>query len=632
MFRTTSFLEQIPGFTITTETGGIDANTMYVRGFLIDHGTDWTFFVDSVPINQDSNVHAQGYTDLQWVIPELIGTIDFGKGPYFAHVGDFSTVGWSNIHYLEELPYGIFKIEAGKWDWFRTVVANSGHVGPGVLLYGVQFNYFNNVFQPPEHLNKTSAVFRYAIAEECDKFTFSAYLHNGQAVHSPVVPLHLVQSGAISRFTNLVGPSEQVFINRFTLNGQYQHRWANEAVTQAQVWTTASWLKFYDDATGFNSGPQGDQVGQVDQRWATGANLSHTWRSYLLGDRVQNTLGLQVKHDDIPHSDVFATQNGVRLNVPPDPAADRVASIEGTDTGLYWQNEFKWMEKVRTVLGLRGEFYTVDVANHLTPENSGSKTTEMFLPKGSLILGPWAHTEFFLNGGYSFHSNFAQGAVASIDRATGNPVQRVPLLVQARGAEVGFRSQAIHNLTTSAALWQLHLGSELIFDPAAATTVPKRGSDRYGIEWINNYRLCRWLSLDADYSWSHGRFLGIDPTINGNHIPDAITTSFSGGPSVRLPNGLFANLRYRYWGPRYLIEDATGTSRATNMFELSTGYECQRYTLNLSILNLFNSNGHDIDFFGTSFYPNFGDTAPTQDILFKPLQPFQVRASLTMRW
>jgi hypothetical protein len=265
-------------------------------------------------------------------------------------------------------------------------------------------------------------------------------------------------------------------------------------------------------------------------------------------------------------------------------------------------------------------------------ENSGGKFSKMFLPKGSLILGPWQHTEFYLNGGYSFHSNNSEGAIATVDTA-GNPVSPVPLLVQARGAEVGFRSQAIDNLTTSAALWQMHLGSELVFDPLTETTIPLRSSDRYGLECTNTYRIFPWLTLNGDYSWSHGRLLGIDPTTPGQHIPDAVTTFFSAGPSVRLPDGLFANLRYRYFGPRYLIEDGSQSSRATNLFELSTGYECQRYTFNLTIINLFNSNGHDIDFFTQSFYPNFGDTVnPTSDIHFKPLMPFAVRASYTLRW
>jgi len=625
LLRTTQFLEQIPGLILSNETNAIDAATMYLRGFLIDHGTDFAFFVDGIPMNLGSNPHAQGYTDLNFIIPELVSNVDFGKGPYYAKVGNFSSVGYANIQFYDAMPYGIAKIEAGQYDWFRTVVANSGRVGPGTLLYGFQFNYFDNAFSTPEDLNKTTGIFRYTIAEDNDKLTLSTYLYNGQATSEPVVPLRLVQSGAISPFTNL-SPTDFIVANRFMLNGQWQHTWGDGAVTTGNIYGYRFTLSLTENPSGFTTGPQGDQIDQIDQRWVTGVNLSHTWKSSLLPDQVANTVGIQVRHDSIPHADIFSTEDRVFVSTLSS------AGIDETDTGIFYQNDMKWSEKVRTILGLRGEFYDAGVNNNLTPENSGDKSTKMFLPKGSLVLGPWEHTDFYLNGGYSFHSNNAEGSVVNIDPATGDQVVRTPLLVQARGAEVGFRSQAIHNLTTSAALWQLHLGSELVFDPVAETTVPLRSSDRYGIEWTNTYKITDWLTLNGDYSWAHGRLLGVDPDTPGQHIPEAPTTVFSGGPSINLPNGLFANLHYRYWGPRYLIEDGSASSRATNLFELSTGYQCQRWTLNLSILNLFNNNSHDIDFFDTTFYPNYGDTAPTQDILFKPMQPFQARVSFTLRW
>jgi hypothetical protein len=624
LFRTTEFFEQIPGLIFSNETNGIDANTMFLRGFLIDHGTDFAFFVDGVPMNLGSNPHAQGYTDLQFVIPELIATVDYGKGPYYAQAGNFSAVGYADVHYMDALPYGIAKVEAGKYDWFRTLVANSGGVGPGTLLYAVETNYFDNAFSTREDLNKTSVMFRYTIAEENDKFTLSSYLYNGQGTSEPVIPLRFTTTGQLSPFFN-VSPTDFIVANRFMLNGQWRHQWDDGALTRANVYGYRFTLSLNENPSGFTTGPQGDQIDQIDQRWVVGANLEQTWKSLLFGDRAANTVGLQARHDAIG-AGVDFVENRLFLG------ADSSAAIGESDVGVFYRNEFKWSDKVRTVLGVREELYHVDVTNHLTPENSGDKTSTIFLPKGSLVLGPWDQTEFYLNGGYSFHSNNAEGAVINVDPTTGSSTPREPLLVQARGAEVGVRSQAIPHLTTSAALWQLHLGSELIFDPVAETTTPLRSSDRYGVEWVNTYSLCDWLTLNADYSWAHGRLIGVDPNTPGQHIPDAPTTVFSGGPSVKLPDGLFANLRYRYWGPRYLIEDASASSRATNLFELSCGYECPRYTLNLQILNLFNSNGHDIDFYDTTFYPNYGDAAPKNDILYKPLQPFAMRFSVTMRW
>lgn len=627
LFRTTDFLEQIPGFIITTETAGIDANTMYLRGFLIDHGTDFAFFIDGMPMNLDSNAHAQGYTDLQSVIPELISFIDFGKGPYYAKVGNFSAVGYEDTHYVDALPYGIAKIEAGQYDWFRAVVANSGAVGQGTLLYGVQFNYFDNAYEFPEQLNKYTGILRYTMRGEDDKLTLSASAYNGQTTAEPVVPLRLVQSGQVSPFVNL-SPTDFIVASRFTANAQWEHHWDNGALTQGNVYGYHFSLNLIENPSGFDDdGVTPAQISQIDQRWVTGVNLSHSWNGLLLGDQCRNTVGLQVRHDAIGDSAVYNTVDRVPTS------ANSHAEIDTTDTGIFYQNEFKWSEKVRTVVGLRGEFYSDEVTNILIPQGSGSASTKIFLPKGSLILGPWDKTEFYLDGGYSFHSNNAEGVVGGYD-TQGNFLGKSQLLSPARGAEVGVRTQAIPGLTTSMAMWQLHSAQELVFDPAALTTVPLRSSDRWGFEWTSTYHLptWNWFTLNADYAASHGRLLGIDPDVPGQHIPEAPTTIFSGGPGVNLPNGLFANLRYRYWGPRYLIEDGSQSSRATNLFELSTGYQCQRYTINLQILNLFNSNGHDIDFYDTTFYPNHGDTAPVNDILYKPLQPIQARLSFTLRW
>ncbi|MBL8797177.1 MAG: TonB-dependent receptor plug domain-containing protein [Planctomycetia bacterium] len=624
LFRTADILEQIPGFLVTDESGEIDANVYFLRGFNLEHGTDFAFFVDNVPINLPSNPHGQGLADIQFLIPELISIVDFGKGPYYAKVGNFSAAGYTNIQYYDALQNGFAKVEAGQYDWFRTVVADSGRVGPGTLLYGVQFNYFNSASLVPAHLNKTSAIFRYTIADEDDRLSLTAMLYNGQTTVDTVIPLRLTERG-VDRFTNL-SPTDFCVINRFTLNGQWQRRWENDALTQANVYGYRYTFDLFENTTGFVDDPiNGDQAQQLDRRWVTGANLAHSWNSWLGGEASRHTVGVQVRHDIMPTNQQNHTVNRVFLS------ADSDADLTETDTGLYFQNESQWTDKVRTVLGLRGDIYNVDVTNHVVPANSGSKTSAIFLPKGALILGPWVDTEFYLNGGYSFRSSNALGAVATVD-ADGNPAAPTPLLVQGRGAEVGVRSQAIPNLTTSFALWQLHLQSDTEFDIASNSTEPLRASERYGIESSNTYQLGEWFSLNADYSWSHGRLLGVDPEVPGNFIPGAVTTLFSGGPSVRLPNGLFANLRYRYFGPRYLTEDGSVSSNATSRFDLSAGLDRPNYTLNLQILNVFNNKGHDLDNFETSFWPMFGDTEPADGIVFNPIQPFAARFSVTLRW
>ncbi len=630
--RTTEFLEAIPGLVVTQHSGQGKANQYFLRGFALDHGTDFAGFVDDVPYNLPTNAHGQGYLDLNSVIPELVSTVEFRKGPYYAEVGDFSSVGSASIHLRDSLPYGILKIEGGMYDWYRTVIANSLDVGPGRLLYAFEGNAYNGPNQTHENFNRYVGVLKYTVGDDRDGLSLSGIAYNAQGLLANQIPLRAVQQGLLPS-NGVEDPSDFLTTSRFTLNSQWWHRAEDGSVTKANVYGVYYSLNIFSNFTFFLNDPvNGDQIDQIDRRWITGGNFSHQWHSWLLGDRMVNTAGFQVRNDSITHVALHNTSQRLLVNAVSDDAVQEIS------VGPYLSSEVKWTEKVRSVVGARGDYFHFDDVARDTPANSGKKEAKLFSPKGALILGPWNRTEFFLNGGFSFHSNDARGVVATVDPATGNPAPSSPGLVRSKGAEVGVRTQAIPNLTSGFALWQLHLDQELVFSGDSGTTTPLRASDRYGIEWTNNYRINDWLTLDADYSWSHGRLLGTDPDVPGNHIPDAVTTVFSGGPSIKLPSGWFADLRFRYLGPRALVEDNSAHSRATQLFEMSAGYQCLRYTFGIELLNLFNSNGHDIDYFygsGLRTDPGFpfppGDPG-VQDIHFKRLEPFAARAYYTLRW
>lgn len=631
--RTTSFLELIPGLIVTQHSSTLKANQYFLRGFSLDHGTDFAGFVDDIPYNLPTNGHGQGYLDLNSVIPELVERVDFGKGPYYTQVGDFSSAGYTNIHYFDQLPYGFFKAEAGRKDWFREVIANSECVGPGVLLYGIESTYYDGPYQVRAHDGRISAVFRYTVGDHEDGARLSAYVYNGSGNANDQIPQRAVWRNEISSLGNL-DPSDFITTQRYTLNGQWWHEWAPGSVTRANAYAYYYSLSLFSNFTFFLEDPvHGDQINQLDRRWVTGCNLAHTWLSPLAGDRMQHTVGLQLRNDSIPHVALHHTENRVLVNVITDDAVNEFS------TGIYYQNQLQWSSKVRTVLGARGDFYFFDVNDAYVPQNTGDAFARRFSPKGSLILGPWYRTNFFLNGGYSFHSNDARGVLAVLSPSFLGPqtltaVDRAPGLVPSRGSEIGFRSQAIPGLTTEAALWQLNLAQELVFVGDAGTTEPNRASRRNGIEWSNTYQVCNWLFLNADYSWSFGRLEGEAPEdAPGDRIPQMVTTVFSGGPRINLASGWFSDLRFRYIGPRPLIEDNSVASKPVHLFDLSMGYQCKRYTAGLELLNLFNSNGRDIEYFYSSAIPsdpNFN--AGVNDIHFKQLEPFAARFYFNLRW
>ncbi len=270
------------------------------------------------------------------------------------------------------------------------------------------------------------------------------------------------------------------------------------------------------------------------------------------------------------------------------------------------------------------------------PENSGTASATLASPKLSLILGPWAQTEVYLQGGLGFHSNDGRGTTTRVDPVTrsafdadGNPVQPADPLVRTYGAEVGLRTLAVSGLQSTLSLWWLDLDSELIFVGDAGATEASRPSRRYGIEWGNFYNLTKSLTVDADISFSHAEFRDHDPA--GNHIPGAIETVIAAGITYQNKPGFFASLRLRYFGQRPLIEDNSFRSDSTLLLNAQVGYEFNRtWTVSAEVLNLLDRRDHDIDYaYESRVRP--GDDASTQ-LHFHPVEPVQVRFAVTARF
>ena len=89
ILRSGEILETVPGVIITQHAGGGKANQYFLRGFNLDHGTDFAVFLDDMPLNLPSHAHGEGYSDMNTVIPEFVQRVDYEKGPYYADVGNY---------------------------------------------------------------------------------------------------------------------------------------------------------------------------------------------------------------------------------------------------------------------------------------------------------------------------------------------------------------------------------------------------------------------------------------------------------------------------------------------------------------------------------------------------------------
>lgn len=622
-------LEMVPGLIVTQHAGDGKANQYFLRGFNLDHGTDFATFVGGVPVNMPTHAHGQGYTDLNFLIPELVDRIAFRKGPYFAEEGDFASAGAAHIDYFRRMDASLAQITLGEKGYARSLLAGSPEVGGGNLLYGLELFHNDGPWAVPENYRKFNGVLRYSQGTRNDGFSLTGMAYRGQWTSTDQIAQRAIDSGLVGRFGTL-DPTTGGETSRFSLSGEWAKRWAS-AQTKANVWWLKSsldlWSNFQyclNDYARSGTCDTGDQFKQGERRQAGGFALSHTVFDRWGAFEVENRIGLQGRIDRLYPVGLYATAGRQTVGTVRE---DRVTQ---RSLGFWAQNETRWTSWFRSIHGLRADAYDFDIDASLAA-NSGRASDQMVTPKLALIWGPWQKTELYLNYGHGFHSNDARGTTITVDPADGTtPVQRVKPLVRTRGHEIGLRSEPLPGWRSTVSLWQLDAASELLFVGDAGTTEASRPSRRRGVEWTNLYVLADWLAIDADLAWSHARFRDHNPVV-GDHIPGAVTTTANIGLTLDHLGPWFGALRLRYFGPRPLVEDDSVRSRASALTNLRVGYKIdQRTQLALDVYNLFDRQANDIEYWYDSQLR--GETAASFDRHVHPTEPRTLRLTLSHRF
>ena len=624
ILRPAEVLEAVPGLVITQHSGPGKANQYFLRGFQLDHGTDFAVTLEGVPQNLPSHAHGQGYLDLNPLIPELVDNIRYRKGPYSADVGDFSSAGSADIQYVNALPQGLAVIEAGSFGYARALVADSTKLGKGNLLYAFEYEHEDGPWKVPDAYKRINAVLKYSEGNSHDGYSITGMGYHGEWTATNQIAERAITSGLIDRFGSL-DPSDGGNSQQYTLVAETHHRDTDSA---DHLLAFAKWydMDLFNDFTYFLNDPvRGDQFEQQDRRFISGVRASHEWDMKIFGHTSQTTVGVQARNDDINNS-LHLTEDRHRF------ATVRADHVLETSVGMYVENDTTWSSWFRTEISGRGDFYDFDVNSNIKA-NSGNVKTGIFSPKLNLVFGPWYDTELYISGGYGFHSNDARGVTTTEIPSTLVPTAGVTPLVRAKGAEIGIRTNIIPQLKSTVSFWLLDLDSEEVFDGDTAETVPGPPSRRYGVEISNFYEPTPWLTLDADYSLSQAKFTSFDPA--GQYVPESITSVLETGITVHdIPHlkGLFGGLRMRYFGPRPLIENNSVQSNSSAIVNAQIGYQINKtWTLKADFLNLFNTQTNDIEYFYQSRLP--GEPAGGKnDIHLHPAEPFQVRVSLVARF
>jgi outer membrane receptor protein involved in Fe transport len=582
-----------------------------------------------------THAHGHGYSDLNWLIPELVDRIRYRKGPYAAEEGDFSSAGSARIGLVDRLPRGVAGLTVGQDRYARALVANSSRIGAGDLLFAIEAAHNDGPWEHREKFHRLNAVLRYSFGDDRTRSSLTAMGYSAGWNSTDQIPQRAVDSGVVGRFGTL-DATDGGQTARTSVSWQTTRR-LDDGVVAFNAYAISSRLDLYSNFTFFLEHPvdldptalDGDQFQQKERRKVFGLAASRSW-SVPLGNRASTTtLGVQLRHDRLDPVALYSTV-ARRL-----AAVTQESRVKETSVAVYAENQLEWTPWLRSIAGVRADRFFVDHASSIAA-NSGSKNAGLVSPKLSLVVGPWSKTEYFANYGWGYHSNDARGATAKVKPkefiADPNDPDAVsqpsPLLVRSKGGELGVRSEMVPALQTSLALWQLRLGSELVFSGDAGDTVASRPSKRDGIEFNNHYVAAPWLLLDGDFAWSRSRFTADDPATPGRFIPGAVGTVISLGASV-VDRPWFGHFQLRTFGPRPLVEDNSVRSKATTLAYLRVGYTVQPgVRIALDVFNLFDRKASDIDYFYTSRLKG-EPAAGVDDIHFHPVEPRRVRLTMT---
>jgi len=666
-YRPGQILETVPGLIVTLHSGEGKANQYLLRGYNLDHGTDLETYVDYMPINQPTHAHGQGYTDLNFMIPELADEITYTKGPYYANVGDFGAVGSVRVGYRDTIADQA-TATVGTLGYERLFTAESQPLGQGHLLEAAELQHYDGPFVVPDDARKENLVLRYSQGGEDNGFSVTGMFYHQVWANTTDIPIRAVPQ--IGYFGSLE-PSDGGHAMRGSLSAQY-HADLGGGQFSASAFYIYNQLNLFNDFTHFLVDPvHGDQEDQFERRNVIGNAADYTLPVTVGGFRNELLMGALTRYDILdvgrqPSEDQVPLTTEESAGDPaPFSNHDRVSLFAGA---LYLQATTHWSSTLRSVLGVRDDYqhgtdHDFLAALHETAAytNGGARGQSLLQPKGSLIYTPRDDVEFYLSAGEGFHSADLRGVNQDRSPALGLPP--TPLLAKQYGEEVGVRTELQRNFTMTLALYNLWQQSETIIDPDIGMDAAGPPSERYGFEINATYQIRKWLELYGSFSGNHARFTESfdDGTGHlGKYITDA--PAFIGSLALYLHDlGPWSGgLEYRYLGNYPLSSGPCVNSAAVHDFpgvatscanaptalgqvngkgfgqlNLDLHYAfAQRWTASIGIYNLLNTRAPAAEFWYVDRLQSEVAAYPDgrADIHEHPLEPLMARFSISMRF
>lgn len=631
-------LRLVPGLFIGQHAGGGKAEQLFLRGFDLDHGTDIQLTVDGMPVNMVSHAHGQGYADAHFIIPELIEGLDFKKGPYRADKGNFTTAGWVNFRTRTALDRSFVKLEGGQFDTFRGV-AGINLLGPNrrsgksrnknqSAYIASEYSFTNSYFDNPQRFNRLNGMGKYhGHLGSNTVLTLTGSTFWSQWNHSGQIPDRAVADGTIGFFGS-IDPTEGGETSRTNANVELTTVTDRNHVIKNQLFYSNYAFELYSNFTFFQRDSiNGDQIRQREHRNLFGYNGSYSTETTLGKTRFTTTLGAQYRQDitgaNHRNAGPVPTELSYTKNRTQTLKRVQYGTINEINAALYADELIQVSDRFVINAGVRFDYFRSQYTDLLlNPAQIGRARQSIVSPKLNLYYTVNPKLQLYLNTGKGFHSNDARVVV---------PQGGKQILPAAYGSDLGILFKPVPRLIVNAAAWYLWLDQEFVYVGDEGVVEPGGRSRRVGVDVSARYQITKTIYADFDLNTANPRSVGGEAGASRSgqdYLPLAPRFTSVGGLSLQTQSGFSGSVRYRYMADRPANEDNSIVAKGYFVNDLQANYTRSRYTLGLSIQNLFNTRWKETQFATESRLK--GESGPVEEIHFTPGTPFFARLSLTV--
>jgi len=611
-------LRYVPGLFIAQHAGGGKAEQIFLRGFDIDHGTDISISVDGKPVNMVSHAHGQGYADLHFVIPEIIETVDFGKGTYYANQGNFNTAGYVDFRTKNKLDKSMVKIEGGQFNTIRSVAAidllgEKGNSNNRSAYIAGEFMLTDGPFDSPQNFYRYNLFGKYNQLLNANKMlTMQVSTFRSEWDHSGQIPIRAVEEGLIGRF-GAIDDTEGGITGRTDIGARLEEKIGEKTYLENNIYYTQYDFELYSNFTFFLEDPiNGDQIKQKEERSLLGYQSKLHHEGELFGHLFNSSFGVGFRHDKSNGNELTRTINR-RTNL------ERLAFGDITESNAFaFLNESWQINKFLINAGLRLDYFKFNYVDHLQANFTRQTDQKSILsPKLNLNYQLNSNWNLYLKTGTGFHSNDTRVVVSQ---------KGEDVLPRAYGADLGSQFKPIDNLIVDVTAWYLFLEQEFVYVGDAAIVEPSGRTERKGLDLSARYQILPWLYADADFNFTEPRSL--DEAEGENYIPLAPVYSGVGGLTFKHKSGFNGSLRARYLGDRPANEDYSETALGYTVADANINYTTAKYEIGLMADNIFNVDWREAQFNTESRL--FFESEPVTEVHFTPGTPFFLRGKFSL--